>query len=151
MAADASQRKALRYQQTLVGLSQTSFTCLPVCCPIFNFQRSSLVSLVLPSHLLLSHLSINSPVTSSLQTLFFNRSSFLMIFFWSSLHYFSPTPTFSTHHASLLHHTKSSSCSPTKSIIFISALILPPPTPTLSFLLEQDLCNFMSTLFLQLG
>lgn len=150
MAADASQRKALRYQQTLVGLSQTSFTCLPVCCPIFNFQRSSLVSLVLPSHLLLSHLSINSPVTSSLQTLFFNRSSFLMIF-WSSLHYFSPTPTFSTYHASLLHHTKSSSCSPTKSIIFISALILPPPTPTLSFLLEQDLCNFMSTLFLQLG
>lgn len=75
----------------------------------------------------------------------------ILFIFWSSLHYFSPTPTFSTHHASLLHHTKSSSCSPTKSIIFISALILPPPTPTLSFLLEQDLCNFMSTLFLQLG
>lgn len=38
MAADASQRKALRYQQTLVGVFQFTFTCLSVC--LFPFVLS---------------------------------------------------------------------------------------------------------------
>lgn len=38
MAADASQRTALRYQQTLVGVFQFTFTCLVIVSP-FSFSH----------------------------------------------------------------------------------------------------------------
>lgn len=84
MAADASQRKALRYQQTLVGLYQI-FLYLPACLLSCLSLKMSLLSPLLMSLHLLLHLPTCHFLTVPYCSLFTFSNSFTPAF-----HYFIP-------------------------------------------------------------